>query len=253
VDILGELSARAARSGLFLDFDGTLSEIAPTPDAAVAAPGAAEVLTRLARRFRVVAVVSGRRVAEVRHRLGDPHDVRLFGLYGLEGGDEADGRAIESGTRAVEEILPRVLELAASVPGVLVEPKGSNLAVHYRLVADPEETHVAVLDALRPLARAVGLRVVEGKRVVELVPLSSPTKGHLLRRESSGLEGVLYAGDDLADLEAFAAVDDLAAAGAYGVKVAVRSAEAPGELVRSAHLVAEGPSDLVELLRGLAA
>lgn len=252
MDILGELAARADRSGLFLDFDGTLSEIAPTPEAAVAAPGAAEVLSALARRFRVVAVVSGRRVEEVADKLGRPEDVQLFGLYGLEGGDHGDdGRAVESGARAVEEILPRVLEVAAGVQGSLVEPKGSNLAVHYRLAPEPETAHRALLDALRPLARAVGLRVVEGKRVVELVPLDAPSKGDLLVRESRGLRGVLYAGDDLADLDAFGALDALAAAGAYAVKVAVRSAEAPDELLRAAHLTVGGPSELVEVLRGL--
>lgn len=250
--LLEELAARTERSGLFLDFDGTLSEIAPTPEAAVPAPGAAEVLSLLAASYQVVAVVSGRRVAEVGEKLGHPQGVRLFGLYGLEGGDVSDGTAIEAGTRAVEDILPRVLEVAVGVEGSLVEPKGSNLAVHYRLAPNPAEAHAALLDALQPLARAVGLRVVEGKRVVELVPPAAPTKGDLVLREARGLEGLLYAGDDLADLGAFAAVDALRAGGSHGVKVAVRSAETPDELLREADLVTEGASGLVDLLRGLA-
>jgi trehalose 6-phosphate phosphatase len=249
---LDELSARAERSGVFLDFDGSLSEIARTPEVAVAARGAAELLVRLAQRYQVVAVVSGRRVDEVRDKLGNPSGVRLFGLYGAEGGDLADRTAIEAGRRAVEEILPHVLEVAAGVEGSLVEPKGSNLAVHYRLAPNPEAAHAALLAALAPLAHAVGLRVVEGKRVLELVPPGAPTKGDLVLREARDLQGVLYAGDDLADIDAFAAVDALTAAGAVGVKVAVRSAETPAELLRAADLVAEGPSGVVELLRGLA-
>jgi trehalose 6-phosphate phosphatase len=252
MDALDELADRADRSGLFLDFDGTLSEIATTPEAAVAAPGTADLLVRLALRYRLVAVVSGRRVEEVAEKLGEPPGVRLFGLYGLEGGDLSSGRGNESGTHAVEEILPRVLEVAAGIPGSLVEPKGSNVAVHYRLAPDPNEARAALLDALGSLAGAVGMRIVEGKRVVELVPAAAPTKGDVVAREARGLEGILFVGDDLADIDAFAAVDALTAAGAYGLKVAVRSEETPDELLRAADLVVEGPSGLLELLSRLA-
>lgn len=248
--MLDALASRADRSGVFLDFDGTLSEIAPTPDEARAVTGAAEVLERLADRFRVVAVVSGRRVSEVERKLGNPPGVRFFGLYGLEDRESPEG-ADASGTRAVEEILPRVLELAAEVQGSLVEPKGSNLAVHYRLSPEPVAAREALLGALTPLARSVGLMLIEGKRVIELVPPAAPTKGDLVAREGSGLEGILYAGDDLADLEAFAAVDRLAAAGAHAVKLAVRSAETPAALLEAADVVAEGPAGLLGLLRTL--
>lgn len=248
--MLDALASRADRSGVFLDFDGTLSEIAPTPDEATAVPGAAGLLGRLAGRFRVVAVVSGRRVSEVERKLGRPPGVRFFGLYGLEDRGSPDGTDI-SGTRAVEEILPRVLEIAAAVRGSLVEPKGSNLAVHYRLSPDGVAAREALLGALTPLARAAGLRIIEGKRVIELVPPSAPTKGDLLTREGLGLEGILYAGDDLADVEAFAAVDRLAAEGAHAVKVAVRSAETPPELLDAADVTAEGPAGLLKLLRAL--
>jgi trehalose 6-phosphate phosphatase len=246
---LDVLVARAERGGLFLDFDGTLSEIAPTPEAAVASPGAAEALERLARRFAVVAVVSGRRAAEVRDRLGDLSGVRIFGLYGLEG--SAD-RIPSSAARSVEEILPSVLEVAAGVPGSLVEPKAANLAVHYRLAPQPEGARLALLESLRPLADAAGLRLIEGKRVVELVPAAAPTKGDVVEREGAGLEALLYVGDDLADLDAFAAVDRMAAYGAFTVKVAVASAETPAALLEAADGVVPGPAGLVELLDTLA-
>lgn len=248
---LDELATRAGSSGVFLDYDGTLSEIAPTPAEAVALPGATEVLDDLAERFRVVAVVSGRRLSELEHSLGHPKGVRLFGLYGLEG-EEGGDDPIGAGARAVEEVLPRVLELAAGINGAMVEPKGSNLAVHYRLARDREAARAALLSELEPLARASGLELIEGKRVLELVPAAAPTKGDLIAREGRGLEGVLFAGDDAADLDAFAAVDRLAADGAHAMKVAVRTAETPAQLLRSADLVVEGPAGLLEALRSLA-
>lgn len=247
---LDVLIARAERAGIFLDFDGSLSEIALTPEAAVASPGAAEALERLAARFAVVAIVSGRSAAQVRERLGDPPEVRVFGLYGLE--ETGEGTPPWS-ARPIEEILPSVLEVAAHIPGSLVEPKGSNLAVHYRLSPDPEGARLALMDSLGPLADVAGLRLIEGKRVVELVPSTAPSKGDVVEREGAGLGALLYAGDDLADLEAFAAVDRLAAYGAYAVKVAVASRETPEGLLEAADLVVAGPGGLVDLLASLAA
>lgn len=251
--MLDALVSRADRSGVFLDFDGTLSEIAQVPTAAKAVPGAAEALSRLAERFRVVAVVSGRMASEVKRRLGSPRGVRFFGLYGAEGPHPIGDRSEDHYSRVVEEILPRVLELAAAVPGSLVEPKGWNIAVHYRLSPDPEVAHSELLEGLAPLARGVGLTIIEGKRVVELVPSGAPTKGDLVAREGEGLEGILFAGDDLADVEAFAAVDRLAETGAHAVKVAVRSAETPPELIQAADMTVDGPADLVRILEALSA
>jgi trehalose 6-phosphate phosphatase len=207
------------------------------------------VLEGLAARFAVVAVVSGRRAAEVRERLGEPRAVRIFGLYGLEGVGDA---VPSSSVGPVEDILPAVRAAAAGIPGTLVEPKASNLAVHYRLAPDAEAARLSLLDALRPLADAAGLDVIEGKRVVELVPAGAPSKGDVVEREGAGLEALLYAGDDLADLEAFAALDRLAAYGAHAVKVAVASAGTPAVLLDAADIVVPGPPGLVELLGSLA-
>lgn len=246
---LGFLSSRPADSGVFLDFDGTLSEIAPVPEAAVALPGAAQTLSRLAERFRVVAVVSGRQISEIERRLGRPSGVRFFGLYGSQS-DRTMGETATS--RTVEEILPRVMELASEVAGSLVEPKGTSVAVHYRLSPAPETARAKLLEGVAPLASSVGMKLIEGKRVLELLPPAIPTKGDVVQREGAGLEAVLYAGDDFADLEAFSAMDQLAAEGARSVKVAIRSAETPTALIESADLVVEGPGGLLELLGSLA-
>ena len=232
---------------MFVDFDGTLSAIAPTPQAAVAVAGSGEALERLATIFRVVAVVSGRRADDAAERLGHPAGVRCFGLYGLEvaGGRDASPALFD----AIASLLPRIRTAVSRVEGVLIEPKGAGLSVHYRLAPEPERARVAILERIGPIAVDSGLRVLEGKRVVELVPAGGPTKGDVVAREAAGLAAVLYAGDDVADLEAFRAVDDLAAD--PGVKVAVRTGETPPALVAAADLIVDGPSELVDLLAAL--
>ena len=252
VEDLEVVRARPERAGLFIDFDGTLSEIVTHPEDALPVEGAVEVLSSLAAAYRVVAVVSGRRARGVAQRLGRPAGVRCFGLYGLEDEtgplDPAGAEMLDTVTR----ILPD-LEAAAAVPGVRIEPKGFHVSVHYRGVEDPVAARRSLLALLGPAAKGVGMRLIEGKRVIELAPERGPSKGDLVERvtRDEHLEALAYAGDDLPDLEAFAAIERLRGQGVTGVRIAVRSAETPEEVVEAADLVVEGPVGLVELLRGL--
>ena len=230
-------------TGLFVDFDGTLSEIAPTPEDAVAVPGATDALRAAADRLAVVAVVSGRPAVEVREKLGDPAGVRWFGLYGLdhEQAGPADGASMA--------LAPMIATATADLEHVRLEPKGATCAVHYRDAPDPASTRATLLERLVAIADAADMRIIEGKRVVELGPAEAPTKGDVIRAQGWGLDVVCYAGDDLADLHAFGAVDELVAAGATGLKIAVASAETPPELAAAADVVVGGPPALVRLLR----
>jgi trehalose 6-phosphate phosphatase len=253
VDRLGAIRSRPSEAGVLVDFDGTLSEIAPTPEEARPVTGSAEVLELLARAFRVVAVISGRRAGEVAGLLGRPAGVRCFGLYGLEDEHGPADPAAAGLIERVEGLLPEVHRAAARVPGARVEPKGLQVAVHYRGAANAESARRALAERLGVVASRAGLRVLQGKKVMELAPDGGPTKGHVVERlaRDHGLRAVLYAGDDVADREAFEAVDRLREAGVQGVKVAVRSDETPEDLVAAADVVVAGPAGLVELLTGL--
>jgi trehalose 6-phosphate phosphatase len=253
VEPLERIRSHAPELGVLVDFDGTLSEIAPTPEEARPVPGASEALAALAARLRVVAVVSGRREAEVAAVLGTPAGVRFFGLYGLEDGRGTAHPAAEGLADRMEAVLPEVERAASLVPGAGVERKGLHLAVHYRAATDAEAARRILSERLGAVADRTGLQVLEGKQVLELAPPEGPTKGDVVVRLAleHDLRAVLYAGDDLADRAAFAAVARLRQAGVDGVTVAVRSAETPAELVASADIVVEGPQGLVTLLRSL--
>jgi trehalose 6-phosphate phosphatase len=237
------LAAEPARAGVFLDFDGTLAPIATRPQDVVPAPGATEVLMALAGRFGVVAVITGRPTADIAERVGVP-GIRYVGLYGLESGPARfDPEPLREPLRA----------LAEGVPGAWVEPKGLSLAVHYRLADDPGAAREVLAATLPSLVAGTGFELIEGKKVFEVVPAGESRKGGALRRlvAETGAEAGLYAGDDLADLEAFTALDALSGTGFLGTKVAVGGPEAPPELLRAADLTVEGPPGLVELLASL--
>jgi trehalose 6-phosphate phosphatase len=234
----------AATAGILLDFDGTLADIVARPELATPVDGARTLLEALVARYALVGILTGRRAAEVEHHLADIPGLRFFGLYGLEG---AESPPLQAATLAAAR------EAASVVSEAWVEDKRGSLAVHYRQAGDPAAARATLASALEHVAVAAHLEVIEGKMVLELVPPGRPLKGGAVERlrKEHGLEAVLYAGDDLADVDAFDALDRLRAAGTIAIKVAVRGAETPTELIAGADLVADRPSGLVELLRSL--
>ncbi len=222
-----------------LDLDGTLSPIAPHPDEARPLDGVPEVLADLAALYAEVAIVSGRPEAQVRERL-PVEGVRVIGLYGLRAPD------------LPADLLDRVATAATMIDGAWAEPKGAAVTVHFRSAPDPDRAREALGTALAHLVDETGgLEVIEGKMTLEVVPRGAPRKGgavgDLVR--AAGLRRVLYAGDDVADLDAFAALGtcDLDVA----VRVAVRGPETPRELIAAADVVVDGPEGVVGLLRSL--
>jgi trehalose 6-phosphate phosphatase len=240
---LEPLARDPARSAILLDFDGTLSEIVARPELAGPVDGAREAVTAAAARFGLVAVISGRRTEDVASLLGVP-GIRYAGQYGLE---EQPG-SVPAGVREV------ATAAAEQVAGAWVEDKGSSVAVHYRQAPDPALARSLIADALAPLAPNAGLELIEGKMVLELVPAGRPRKGGVVEQlvHDAGSRAAMYAGDDLADLEAYEALDRLRQEGVDTVKVAVRGRESWPELLDAADIVLGGPGDLVNLLRELA-
>jgi trehalose 6-phosphate phosphatase len=252
-----EVAERAARAALCLDFDGTLAPIVDDPEAAAPLPGVPALLDRLAGRFAAVALVSGRPAGWLADRVG-ARRVRYLGLYGMEevrGGELAVAPEVEAARPAVRAALAELAaDPAVAASGAHLEDKGLSVGVHLRRVADPDRWAGPVGAAARAAADRHGLVLQPGRLVVELRPAVDADKGGAVRKvaASSRAELVVAAGDDRGDLAAFAAVEGLAAAGLDGLRVAVRSAEAPAELLDAADLVVDGPEGLRDLLAGWA-
>ncbi|MGP3999059.1 trehalose-phosphatase [Streptomyces sp. 8N706] len=258
---LAALLQRPERAVVALDFDGTLAPIVPDPDRARAHPGAVPALVRLAPRVGSVAVITGR-PAGVAVRYGGFDGVPglehlvVLGHYGAERWDALSGRvrapAPHPGVAAVQAELPGVLERNGGRPGTFVEDKGRAIAVHTRRADDPQAAFEALREPLHALAERHGLIVEPGRMVLELRP-PGMDKGVALEEyvRESGAGAVLYAGDDLGDLAAFAAVEQLRSDGLPGVLVCSGSTEVT-ELADRADLVVDGPPGVVDLLSALA-
>jgi len=258
-DGLRALLARPGGAVVALDFDGTLAPIVADPRQARAHPDAVPALTALAPKVAAVVVITGR-PAEVAVRYGGFADAPgldhlvVLGHYGAERWDAASGEITapdpHPGVAEVRAALPVIL---AGFEGAWIEDKGFAVAVHTRRAADPQAAFDALRAPLAGLAARHGLIVEPGRMVLELRP-PGMDKGVALKRyvRETGAGAVLYAGDDLGDLPAYAAVDELRTDGTPGLLVCSGSDEVT-ELRERADLVVDGPRGVVHLLRTLAA
>ncbi|MEU3145660.1 MULTISPECIES: trehalose-phosphatase [unclassified Streptomyces] len=258
---LDALIARPGRALIALDFDGTLAPIVPDPEQARAHPGAVRALAALAPEVASVAVITGRPPA-VAVRNGGFADVPglehlvVLGHYGAERWNAATGDitapAPDPGVAAVRVELPGLLDRAGAPEGTWTEEKGRAVAVHTRRTADPQAALEALREPLTGLAQRHGLVVEPGRMVLELRP-PGMDKGVALAEYAReiGAGTVLYAGDDLGDLPAYAAVDTLRSAGVPGLLVCSGSDEVT-ELRERADVVVDGPEGVVDLLDALA-
>ncbi|MET9899451.1 trehalose-phosphatase [Streptomyces sp. NPDC006446] len=261
-DALDAILTRPTRTVVALDFDGTLAPIVPDPDQARAHPDAVPALAALAPKVASIAVVTGRPAGvAVRHGgfAGVPglEHLVVLGHYGAERWDAVSGTvtapAPHPGVAAVRAELPGFLDRIGAWQGTWIEEKGRAVAVHTRRVADPQAAFEALREPLADLATRHGLIVEPGRMVLELRPPGMDKGVALLEYvREVGAEAVLYAGDDLGDLPAFAAVDKLRSDGVPGLLVCSGSSEV-GELAERADLVVDGPPGVVRLLAALAA
>lgn len=215
---LGELTAPSGIA-LFLDFDGTLVDIAPAPDAIVVPPGLGTALERLTqRRSGRVALVSGRAIADLRKYLGA---VRLAcaGSHGAER-FTADGTAIGPAPSPLPETVRNALrDFAGGHPGIAFEEKGYGAALHVR--ARPDLEFEAIVFAAN-VADSAGLAIKRGIAVVEVVHPGASKAGAVdafMELAPFCASVPIFIGDDLTDEDGFHAAERH---GGFGIVVGTR-------------------------------
>ncbi|HEY1795442.1 MAG TPA: trehalose-phosphatase [Stellaceae bacterium] len=207
---------------LFVDFDGTLVELAPTPGEIRVSDRLPALLTGLADQLGgAVALVSGRSLADL-GPLVAPFGGAMVGQHGSEirypDGRLSRGTGNGAPDPAISAARAVLLPFAARHPGIMLEDKGGAIALHYRGAPDfAEPSRRAARDAIE--AGGGGLRAIDGNQVIELVPRRVGKGGAIaaLAAEPPFLGRVpVFVGDDTTDEDGFAAVDAL---GGVSVKV----------------------------------
>jgi trehalose 6-phosphate phosphatase len=247
-------------SAVLLDVDGTLAPIVRHADDAHVPDSTRTPLIAVARRYGLVACVSGRRAAVARRivSLGSINYVGNHGAEILRGGavtPETDPEISAWAPRvrafAAEAMTPELRSLR-----VRLEDKDVIAGFHWRGSPDEDAAHEAVRGlALR--AQQAGFVIHWGRKVLEIRPDVPIDKGRgvtKLVREVT-VDSALYVGDDMTDLDAFAALRGLVSRERLvrSLCVAVRSDETPPELEAAADVFVDGPPGVRALLEALAA
>ncbi len=204
---------------VFLDIDGTLIDIAPTPQSVVVPAILVPLLGRLSEALDgALAIITGRQVADV-DRFLTPLRLPIAGVHGAEMRADLDGE-ISPRTEGLDpSLIAAVQKLGEIDPGIIIEPKGVSIAVHYRLAG----AHGAVLEKeLRDLVGAGpnSAEICVGRKVVEILP-KYVSKGGALKSfmSQAGFDGrrPIMIGDDVTDRSAFEAAELF---GGHGLRVA---------------------------------
>jgi trehalose 6-phosphate phosphatase len=209
----------APRLALFTDFDGTLVDLAETPDDISVPEGLADELDMAAERFgHALAVVTGRRIADIDLYLGQPG----FAVAGSHGAERrrADGSLIvptENLMAGAEAIAEHLRPFVEAHEGLILEVKDAAVALHFRQAPEQDE---ASAEAIREaVAEVGGFSIITGKSVYEARP-SGIDKGEAVRafmREAPFAGRLpIFIGDDVTDEDGFRAAQEL---GGVGIKL----------------------------------
>jgi len=243
-----------------LDIDGTLAPIVDHAGDANVPEGTRHLLIAVARRFGMVACVSGRRASEARAMVS-VGTISYIGSHGAE--------LLRAGWTE-PKLDPVVEEWARRIQGfgretdtpdlrrsrVRLEDKGAIVAFHWRGAPDEEVARAAVA-AIAARAEEEGFWTHWGRKVLEVRPPVRIDKGAGVTAflGDAKLNAVLYVGDDATDVDAFRALDVLAQAGQieHLIRVGVISEDGPAEIVDEADVTVEGTDAVRELLAMLIA
>jgi trehalose 6-phosphate phosphatase len=259
-DAIAPLRADPSKAGVLLDIDGVLAPIVRHADDAHVPEPTRVPLIAVAKRYGLVACVSGRQATTAR-RIVSLGSITYVGNHGAE---------MLRGGKTDVELDPEVAKWAPRIRAfadesftdglrrlrVRAEDKDVIRAFHWRGAPDEEAAEAAVRD-IAERAEGAGLVTHWGRKVLEIRPPVELNKGRGVRRliEETPIAVAAYVGDDTTDLDAFAALRALVEEKQleHALCVGVRSDETPAELEAQADLLVDGPLGVRTLLSALAA
>ena len=200
------------RCALLFDIDGTLIDLAPTPDS-VHVP--ADLRSTLQRLYELtggaLALVSGRNLDNI-DMIFQPLWLPAIGAHGAEIRFSREGAPTRVDLRLDNHLKSRFAAIADLDPGILLEDKGHSLAIHYRLAPSCQAAIYKAITAIRADLPAAPIEILAGKCVVEIKPVGfskATAVRQLMARAPFAARHPVFLGDDVTDDTVFAIMPDL--------------------------------------------
>jgi len=241
--------------GLITDVDGTISEIAPSPEEARVSSVCRESLATLTEQLELVAAISGRPAHNIREMIAVDGMVYI-GNHGLERWIDGALEFVKGTEEYRKKVVQALTELKSllSLEGIILEDKGIALSIHYRQCPDRELARRYVLERISTSAIAKAFRITEGRMVVELRPHLEVNKGTAVGMlvERYRLKGGIYLGDDITDVDAFAAMHSRRESSSFkGLALGIINEETSSLMEKEADFSLNGVKDVERFLKWL--
>ena len=252
LDLIGE-ALRHFPFGLITDFDGTISRTAPTPQQAKVSPLCHYYLSRLCNQLALVAAISGRPAVEVKNMIKIDGMVYI-GNHGLERWTEGHSdfpKDVQGYSKVIKAVVEELTPLL-SIEGISIENKGITASIHYRLCREHQSVERRILTAIENSPQARSLRIIQERMAIDLLPPVKVNKGTATLDLIQGynLQGGIYLGDDLTDVDAFRAIHTAShGLNFQGLAIGIISQEMPERLAKEVDFTLNGVSDVEHFLK----
>jgi len=244
---------RRSPFGLITDVDGTISPTAPTPQQAKISPLCQHYLSDLCNRMALIAAISGRPAIEIKDMIKIDGMVYI-GNHCLERWSGSRSELTENAqdySTLIKTVTDELTPLL-SIAGIIIENKGVTATVHYRICPEPQSVEREILKAVGALSQSKELRIVRGKMSINILPAADMNKGTAtldLIREYN-LQGAIYLGDEITDVDAFKAVHAASRDTDFsGLAIGVVGQETLEEVLTESDFTLNGVSDVEGFLK----
>ena len=252
LDLIEEALKRSP-FGLITDVDGTISPTAPTPQQAEVSPLCRQYLSTLCNHLALVAAISGRPATGVRNMI-EIDGMVYIGNHGLERwakGHSEFSKNVQDYSRVIKSAIKELTSLL-SIEGISIEDKGITATIHYRLCPEPQLVEREIISAVEASPQASSLRIIKERMAIDLLPPVKVNKGTAILDliQEYNLQGGIYLGDDITDIDAFRAIHTACRDLSFqGFAIGILSPEMPEKLVAEADFTLNGVNDVESFLK----
>ncbi len=244
-------------TAILTDIDGTISEIVDLPSDAIVSPLMQEILRKMCKKFKLIAVISGRSIVDIRRMIGIDK-IMYVGNHGME--------YMRNGRTFVEEDVKKYIPLikqvtkkikndkSCHIDNILFEEKGVTLTIHYRLCKNPYGARKVIIDAIDKIEEINDLKISEGRKVIEIKPKVKHSKGTIFEKiiHEHYLKRVIYLGDDITDADVFDKIKELKENGEIDAEgIVVLSEEIPDYVKENATYYVESVAEVQKFFKWL--